>query len=102
MSKWKLVEYYDDGRHVADVFGDDGECKTACLNIADARLIVAAPGLYAEHQEWAEKFGAALMAVMNEDYDLITDLAMAMPFDFHESGAPTLRSAALAKARGEA
>lgn len=51
--------------------------------------------LQAEHAEWASKFGAALMAVMQEDYGPITELAMSMPFDFHESGSPTLRSAAL-------
>lgn len=51
-----------------------------------------------EHRAWAAEFGAALMAVMQEDYGPITDLAMRMPFDFHENGSPTLRSAALASA----
>lgn len=68
---------------------------------ANAHLIAAAPDLYAEHKEWAEKFGAAMMAVMQEDFQPIIDLAMHMPFDFHDSGEPTLRSQALAKARGE-
>lgn len=67
----------------------------------DAQLIAAAPDLAEEHQQWSEEFGQALMAVMQEDYGPITELAMRMPFDFHDSGSPTLRSDALAKARGE-
>lgn len=42
---WTLHEYEDDGVHLADVFDTYQECKTACLNIADARLIAAAPDL---------------------------------------------------------
>jgi len=68
---------------------------------ANAHLIAAAPDMYAEHKQWAEQFGHALMAVMQEDYSPITELAMQMPFDFHEGGSSTLRSAALAKAEGK-
>lgn len=67
----------------------------------DAHLIAAASELAEEHQQWSEEFGQALMAVMQEDYGPITELAMRMPFDFHDIGSPTLRSAALSKARGE-
>lgn len=73
-------------------------CKEA---LANSHLIAAAPDLLSEHQEWSIRFGAALMAVMQEDYGPITDLAMSMPFDFHESGSPTVRSAAIAKAKGQ-
>ncbi|HIO30763.1 hypothetical protein [Marinobacter salarius] len=83
------------GRDDSGFYADNEEAD------ANAHLMVAAPEMYSEHQQWAEDFGRALMAVMQEDYSLITELAMQMPFDFHEGGSPTLRSAALAKARGE-
>jgi len=42
---WLLSKYEDGGVQVADIFDSNGECKTACLNIDDARLIAAAPEL---------------------------------------------------------
>lgn len=68
--------------------------------VADARLIATAPELLDEHERWARQFGAALMAVMQEDYGPIRELAISMPFDFHGDGSPTLRSDAIAKATG--
>lgn len=99
------VEVQSAKGHTIAMVTDDGGGYT--VQAADkemerrAHLIAAAPELANEHQQWAEEFGQALMAVMQEDYGPITELAMRMPFDFHDGGSPTLRSAALAKARGE-
>jgi hypothetical protein len=59
--------------------------------------IVQKEALVEEHKEWAEKFGSALMGVMQEDYSEIEELAMRMVMDF-STGVPILESKALSNA----
>lgn len=95
---WKVVAFLN-GMFGIKTVGASDICEIN--RVANAHLISASPELFEEHSDWAEKFGAALMDTMTDDYDAIDELARTMILDFSGSGSPTLKSKALSKARGE-
>lgn len=66
----------------------------------NARLIAAAPDLLAEHEEWAQVFGRALMQSMQGDDSEWQHLVHTWRVRI-QGGSPVLESAAIAKAKGE-
>ena len=63
-------------------------------------LHAAAPDLLAEHEEWAHVFGRALLGSMQGDDSEWQHLAHTWGVRFQD-GSPVLKSAAIAKAKGE-
>lgn len=88
----------------------EGIFNRKCLYVCDvpvanenAHLIVAAPDLLSEHEEWSELLGEVKIALLQGDREEALHMleAVEVVFGPRDDGGPSAKSAAIAKAKGE-